>query len=59
VAAYALCLRNSAYKGTASYEMALSLAKSAQQDDLEGYRQAFVKMIKETDKISNQLAKKR
>jgi len=57
VAAYTLCLRNSTHKGAATYDMALQLAKNARQDDLEGYRSGFVKMIKDTEKLSQQLAK--
>ena len=52
-AAYALILRNSAYKGTSSYELAIQLAKQAGQDDLEGFRKDFVKLIEKTAKIDD------
>jgi Ca-activated chloride channel family protein len=53
VAAYALTLKNSVYKGSSSYEMAIQLAQQASQDDLEGFRKDFVQMIEKTAKIDD------
>lgn len=45
VAEYALLLRNSEFKGNASYEHALEAAKSAKGADPEGYRAEFVRLV--------------
>lgn len=53
VAAYGLLLRNSGYKGNASYESVLSLAKNAFGKDDEGYRAEFVRLVKTTQMLDN------
>ncbi|HTY08226.1 MAG TPA: von Willebrand factor type A domain-containing protein [Candidatus Edwardsbacteria bacterium] len=44
VAEWGLLLRNSAFKGTASYGQVISLARAAKGQDGEGYRAEFVKL---------------
>ena len=46
VAEFGMLLRDSEHKANASYEQALSLAKSAKGDDEDGYRQEFIKLLK-------------
>jgi Ca-activated chloride channel family protein len=53
VAAYGLLLRNSEYKGNASYESVLSLAKNAFGKDEEGYRAEFVRLVKTTQMLDS------
>jgi Ca-activated chloride channel family protein len=45
VAAFAMVLRNSEYKGTADYNLVLALAREARGADEEGYRQEFISMV--------------
>jgi Ca-activated chloride channel homolog len=45
VAELGMLLRNSPHKGAASYDEALTLAKTSRGADLEGYRGEFVKMV--------------
>jgi Ca-activated chloride channel homolog len=45
VAEYALILRQSEYKGMASYEQVLSLARSAMGPDKEGLRKEFIDLV--------------
>jgi Ca-activated chloride channel family protein len=45
VAAYGLVLRNSAYKGNASYDLVREWASSARQYDPYGYRQEFIQLV--------------
>jgi Ca-activated chloride channel family protein len=53
VAAFALVLRNSEYKGTASYDLVLALARSAQGEDVEGYRGEFISMVERARSLSS------
>jgi len=46
VAELGLLLRSSEFKGEASFEQALELAKSAKGNDEEGYRAEFIRMLK-------------
>jgi Ca-activated chloride channel family protein len=46
VAAFGLLLRNSEYKGQATYDQVLTLAGKAKGDDTEGYRAEFIQMVK-------------
>jgi Ca-activated chloride channel homolog len=46
VASFGLVLRNSPFKGTATYESILSLGKAALDQDSEGYRAEFLKLVK-------------
>jgi Ca-activated chloride channel homolog len=53
VAAFALVLRNSEYKGSASYDLVLALARSAQGEDEEGYRGEFITMVERARSLSS------
>lgn len=53
VAAYGLLLRDSGYKGSASYETVLSLAKNAFGKDEEGYRAEFVRLVKTSQMLDS------
>lgn len=46
VAAFGMLLRNSEFKGTATYEMAMNLANGAMKNDEMGYKQEYVGLIK-------------
>jgi len=46
VAEFGMLLRDSEFKGKASYENVLSLANSAKGSDSEGYRSEFVQLVK-------------
>lgn len=46
VAAFGMLLRDSQYKGTATFDAVLKWARSAQGEDPEGYRQEFLHLIK-------------
>ncbi|WP_143310749.1 YfbK domain-containing protein [Chitinophaga vietnamensis] len=46
VAAFGQLLRNSAFKGTATYDQVLTWATSAKGDDPEGYRAEFIQLVK-------------
>lgn len=52
VAAFALVLRNSEFKGTASYELVLALAREARGEDVEGYRNEFIAMVERARSLS-------
>ena len=52
VAAFAMVLRNSEYKGTADYNMVLALAREARGEDEEGYRQEFISMVERARALS-------
>jgi Ca-activated chloride channel family protein len=52
VAAFALVLRNSEYKGLATFDMVLALARSAQGEDVEGYRGEFISMVERARALS-------
>jgi len=45
VAAFAMLLRDSEYRGAASYEQVLTLARGARGDDVQGYRGEFIGMV--------------
>jgi Ca-activated chloride channel family protein len=46
VAEYGMLLRDSEFKGQASYRQALDLAESARGKDAEGYRSEFIRMVR-------------
>lgn len=46
VAEFAMLLRNSKYKGGATYEGVEDLAQSAKGEDLDGYRNEFLRIVK-------------
>ena len=51
-AAFALVLRNSAFKGSADYDLVLSLARGARGEDEDGYRQEFISMVERARALS-------
>lgn len=53
VADFGLLLRNSTYKGKASYEQVLQLAGNARGTDEEGYRAEFIQLVKKAQLINN------
>ncbi|HZN99026.1 MAG TPA: von Willebrand factor type A domain-containing protein [Gemmatimonadales bacterium] len=52
VAAFAMVLRNSEYKGQASYDLVLRLAREARGQDQEGYRTEFISMVERARALS-------
>jgi Ca-activated chloride channel homolog len=52
VAAFALVLRNSDFKGSANYEMVMALARDAQGADPDGYRGEFISMVERARSLS-------
>jgi Ca-activated chloride channel family protein len=53
VASFGMVLRDSEYKGNASFDQVLNLAKPSQGADLEGYRAEFIRLV-ETGKSLKQ-----
>ena len=53
VAEFGLLLRNSEYKGNASYQNAMKRAKSALGKDEEGYRSEFIRLAKIAELLDN------
>ncbi|RFM34849.1 YfbK domain-containing protein [Chitinophaga silvisoli] len=53
VAAFGMLLRNSEFKGNASYAQVLSLAESAKGPDKEGYRAEFIQLVKKARLLNN------
>jgi Ca-activated chloride channel family protein len=53
VAQFGLLLRNSAYKGKASYDAVINLARGAYGKDEEGYRSEFVRLVKTAQSIDS------
>ncbi|MCH7753874.1 VWA domain-containing protein [candidate division KSB1 bacterium] len=52
VAEFGMLLRDSEFKGQASYENVLSLANSAKGSDSEGYRSEFVQLVKKASLLA-------
>jgi len=52
VAAFALVLRNSEFRGAATYDMVLALAREAQGEDEGGYRREFISMVERARALS-------
>ena len=53
VAEFGLLLRNSEFKGNASYGNVIDLAKGAFGKDEEGYRSEFVRLVKTAQALDN------
>jgi len=53
VAELGMLLRDSPHKGAASYDEALTLAKTSRGADIEGYRGEFVKMVEKARTLAN------
>ena len=52
VAAFALVLRNSEFKGNANYDLVMSLARDALGEDPDGYRGEFISMVERARSLS-------
>ena len=53
VASFGLLLRDSQYKGNASFESVLELAQGSIGEDPDGYRQEFIGLVKRARNISD------
>ena len=56
VAEFGMLLRDSRYKGQASYDTALELARASTGADLRGYRTEFVKLVETARGLSARTA---
>ncbi len=54
VAEFGLLLRNSEYKGSATYEQVIALAKSGKGADLNGFRTEFITLVESAEKLANE-----
>ncbi len=52
VAAFAMVLRNSEYRGSADYNLVLTLARESRGEDEEGYREEFISMVERARSLS-------
>jgi len=52
VAAFAMVLRNSEFKGSSDYDLVLRLAREARGEDREGYRTEFISMVERARSLS-------
>ena len=52
VAAFAMVLRGSEYRGEANYDLVLRLAREARGEDREGYRTEFISMVEKARMLS-------
>jgi Ca-activated chloride channel family protein len=52
VASFGMLLRDSNYRGTASYDNVLELAAAGLKNDEQGYRAEFVEMVKRAKALS-------
>jgi Ca-activated chloride channel family protein len=52
VAAFAMVLRNSEYRGSADYNLVLALARESRGEDEDGYRQEFISMVERARSLS-------
>ena len=52
VAAFAMVLRNSEYRGSADYNLVLALARESRGEDEEGYREEFISMVERARTLS-------
>ncbi|MDT7604692.1 MAG: Ca-activated chloride channel [Acidobacteriota bacterium] len=57
VAAFGMLLRDSKFKGAASYESVASLARSSAGADPQGYRQEFVRLVETARTLARQSAR--
>ncbi|HJT32536.1 MAG TPA: von Willebrand factor type A domain-containing protein [Pirellulales bacterium] len=58
VAAFGMLLRDSAYRGEATYEMVLELAQPGLADDANGYRSEFVRLVRQAQEIGRRESSK-
>ncbi|HEY9598684.1 MAG TPA: VWA domain-containing protein [Cyanophyceae cyanobacterium] len=53
VAEFGMLLRESQYKGTASFDDVLKLANQSQGDDLDGYRAEFIRLVERSKSLKS------
>lgn len=53
IAEFGMLLRDSPYKGKASFENALNRARSAKGVDLEGYRAEFIRLVEKSKELAS------
>ncbi|MEO6134500.1 MAG: von Willebrand factor type A domain-containing protein, partial [Ginsengibacter sp.] len=58
VAGFGMVLRDSEYKGNFDFAKVLTLANGAKGNDLEGYQNEFIGLVKKAAKLSNELVRK-
>ncbi|HEV8082063.1 MAG TPA: von Willebrand factor type A domain-containing protein [Chitinophagaceae bacterium] len=58
VAAFAMLLRNSEYKGSDTYDKVLNMATASLGNDAEGYRKEFVSLVKKARMLNDDTVKK-
>ena len=58
VAEFGMLLRNSEFKGTATFESAAKLAKNSKSDDVEGYRGEMIRLINSAKLLKRTSAQK-
>ena len=56
IAMYGMILKNSAYKGSMTYNNVLSLAKNARGNDTEGYRSEFIRLVRTTRDLTDKVS---
>ncbi len=56
VAEFAMLLRDSEFKGTASWDQALALARGARGDDEQGYRAEFIGLVETARTLADSVA---
>jgi Ca-activated chloride channel family protein len=54
VASFGMLLRNSEFKGNATYALVENWARGAQGADPQGYREEFVKLVQSVDLLAQQ-----
>ena len=59
VAQFGMLLRDSRYKGAASYDSALRLARASAGADLRGYRAEFVSLVERAKTLSTEVSMRR
>lgn len=57
VAMFGMLLKKSEHKGNSSYDKALALAKSAKEDDVEGYRVEYIQLLKKSARLAGKHSK--
>jgi Ca-activated chloride channel family protein len=50
-------LRESEYKGNATFDKVISIANTSLGEDEEGYRKEFVSLVKKASELKNNVAK--
>lgn len=53
VAMFGMLLQKSAHKGTSDYKKVLELAKKGKEDDKEGYKAEYIRLVKKAGKLND------